>query len=154
MPDAANRLFIVKRLLIAAAALVAFVMASVIGSRIAVESLFKGIASSRATGLPPSHLGILAACWRKAADPLTASFLCLPADHGSLVAPSCILVPRTSINSLVEGVGAIFSSFSLFIGVLFEFGLPLLFWAALLFVPGRLAWGRYRHTVTAVPAAE
>jgi hypothetical protein len=57
-------------------------------------------------------------------------------------------------NSLVEGVGAIFSSFSLFFGVLFEFGLPLLFWAALLFVPGRLAWRRYRHTVTAVPAAE
>ena len=57
-------------------------------------------------------------------------------------------------NSLVEGVGAIFSSVSLFLGVLFEFGLPLLFWAALLFVPGRLALRRYRHTVTAVPAAE
>src|SRR6266550_644558 len=42
-------------------------------------------------------------------------------------------------NSLVEGVGAIFFSVSLFLGVLFEFGLPLLFWAALLFVPGRLA---------------
>ncbi len=57
-------------------------------------------------------------------------------------------------NSLVEGVGAIFSSVSLFLGVLFEFGLPLLFWAALLFVPGRLALRRHRHTVTAVPAAE
>jgi hypothetical protein len=33
-------------------------------------------------------------------------------------------------NSLVEGVGAIFSSVSLFLGVLFEFGLPLFFWAA------------------------
>jgi hypothetical protein len=51
MPDAPNRLFIGKRLLIAAATLVAFLMTSVIGSRIAVESLFKGIASSRATGL-------------------------------------------------------------------------------------------------------
>jgi hypothetical protein len=51
MPDAPNRFFIVKRLLTAAAALVAFVMASVIGGRIAVESLFKGVASSRATGL-------------------------------------------------------------------------------------------------------
>src|SRR3989442_11797654 len=57
-------------------------------------------------------------------------------------------------NSLVEGVAAIFSSVSLFLGVLFEFGLPLLFWAALLFVPGRLALRRYRHTVTAVPGAE
>jgi len=37
--------------LIAAAAVMAFLMASVIGSRIAVESLFRGIASSRATGL-------------------------------------------------------------------------------------------------------
>jgi hypothetical protein len=51
MPDAPNRFFIVKRLLTAAAALVAFVMASVIGGRIAGESLFKGVASSRATGL-------------------------------------------------------------------------------------------------------
>jgi len=51
MPDSLNRFFILKRLLIAAAALMAFLMASVIGSRIAVESLFRGIASSRATGL-------------------------------------------------------------------------------------------------------
>jgi hypothetical protein len=51
MPDAPNRLFVVKRLLIAATALVAFMMASVIGSRLAVESLFKGIATSKATGL-------------------------------------------------------------------------------------------------------
>jgi hypothetical protein len=51
MPDAPNRLFVVQRLLIAAAVLAAFVMASVIGSRLTVESLFKGIASSKATGL-------------------------------------------------------------------------------------------------------
>jgi Domain of unknown function (DUF4349) len=47
-------------------------------------------------------------------------------------------------NSFVEGVSAIFFSVALVLGVLFEFGLPLLFWAALLFLPVRLAWRRYR----------
>ena len=48
-------------------------------------------------------------------------------------------------NSSVEGVGAIFSSAALVLGVLFEFGLPLLFWLALLFFPMRLAWRRLRR---------
>ena len=51
MPDAPKRLFIVKRLLIAAATLAAFTVATIIGSRLAVESLFKGIASSRSSAL-------------------------------------------------------------------------------------------------------
>jgi hypothetical protein len=58
-------------------------------------------------------------------------------------------------NSFVEGVGAIFSSLAFVLGVLFEFGLPLLFWALILFWPLRLVWRRFRHTTpnTAVPAA-
>jgi uncharacterized protein DUF4349 len=36
-------------------------------------------------------------------------------------------------NSFVEGVSAIFSSLALVLGVFFEFGLPLLFWAVILF---------------------
>jgi hypothetical protein len=58
-------------------------------------------------------------------------------------------------NSFVEGVSAIFSSLALVLGVLFEFGLPLLFWALILFWPLRLAWRRFRHVTlnTAVPAA-
>jgi hypothetical protein len=58
-------------------------------------------------------------------------------------------------NSFVEGVSAIFSSLALVLGVLFEFGLPLLFWAAILFWPLRLVWRRFRHpnSNTAVPAA-
>jgi hypothetical protein len=58
-------------------------------------------------------------------------------------------------NSLVDGVSAIFSSLALVLGVLFEFGLPLLFWAAILFLPLRLVWRRFRHASpnTAVPAA-
>jgi|HubBroStandDraft_5_1064220.scaffolds.fasta_scaffold100204_1 hypothetical protein len=58
-------------------------------------------------------------------------------------------------NSFVEGVAAIFSSLALVLGVLFEFGLPLLFWALILFWPLRLAWRRFRHAApnTAVPAA-
>jgi hypothetical protein len=58
-------------------------------------------------------------------------------------------------NSFVEGVSAIFSSLALVLGILFEFGLPLLFWTVILFWPLRLAWRRFRHVTpnTAVPAA-
>ena len=45
-------------------------------------------------------------------------------------------------NSLVEGLSAILSSTALFIGVLLEYGLPLLFWMALAFWPSKLAWRR------------
>ena len=57
-------------------------------------------------------------------------------------------------NSFVEGVTAVFSSIALVLGVLFEFGLPLLFWFAILFWPLRLLWRRFRHSHvnTAVPA--
>jgi hypothetical protein len=57
-------------------------------------------------------------------------------------------------NSLVEGVGSIFSSTALVVGIIFEFGLPLLFWAALLFVPARLAWRRFRRAPAALPVAQ
>jgi hypothetical protein len=56
-------------------------------------------------------------------------------------------------NSFVEGVSSIFSSVSLFLGVLFEFGVPMIFWLALLFWPFRLAWRRFRRTSPPVPAA-
>jgi len=56
-------------------------------------------------------------------------------------------------NSLVDGVGAVFSSLSFVLGLLFAFGLPLLFWAALLFVPARIAWRRFRRAATAARAA-
>jgi hypothetical protein len=57
-------------------------------------------------------------------------------------------------NSFVEGVSAIFSSLALVLGVLFEFGLPLLFWSLILFWPLRMVWRRFRHAGpnTAVPA--
>jgi len=57
-------------------------------------------------------------------------------------------------NSLVEGVGAVFSSVALFVGALFEFGLPLFFWFALLFLPIRLVWRRFRHAPMAIPVTE
>lgn len=58
-------------------------------------------------------------------------------------------------NSFIEGFSAIFSSLALVLGVLFEFGLPLFFWAIILFWPLRSLWCRFRHTTpnTAVPAA-
>jgi Domain of unknown function (DUF4349) len=62
---------------------------------------------------------------------------------------SCFLPLR---NSFVEGVNAIFSSVSLVLGVLFEFGFPLIFWLALLFMPARLAWRRFRRTPATNPA--
>ena len=51
MSDSYPRRTFAKRLFIAAAALTAFTMASIIGARLAVESLFKGIASSKSSGL-------------------------------------------------------------------------------------------------------
>lgn len=57
-------------------------------------------------------------------------------------------------NALVEGISAIFSSAAVVLGVIFEYGLPLLFWAAILFLPGRYAWRRFRRAPAAVPAAD
>ncbi|HEV1995421.1 MAG TPA: DUF4349 domain-containing protein [Candidatus Acidoferrum sp.] len=57
-------------------------------------------------------------------------------------------------NSLVEGVSSIFSSAALVLGVLLEFGLPLLFWAALLFVPARFAWRRFRRVPEVLPVSQ
>jgi hypothetical protein len=55
-------------------------------------------------------------------------------------------------NALVEGVGAIFSTVGLVLRVVLAYGLPMLFWFALLFFPMRLAWRHFRrsHAVTAV----
>ena len=54
-------------------------------------------------------------------------------------------------NSFVEGISSIFLSAALVLGNILEFGLPFLFWAALLFAPARLAWRRFRRPPVAVP---
>ena len=51
MSESSLRRSFAKRLLIAVAALAAFTMASIIGARLALESLSRGIASSKSTGL-------------------------------------------------------------------------------------------------------
>jgi hypothetical protein len=56
-------------------------------------------------------------------------------------------------NSFVEGIGAIFTSAALVLGIFFEFGLPPLFWAALLFIPARFGWRRFRRAPAVLPAA-
>ncbi len=56
-------------------------------------------------------------------------------------------------NALAEGIGAIFSSLSLVLGILLSYGLPLCFWIALLFLPLRALWRRFRHTSPAPSAA-
>jgi Domain of unknown function (DUF4349) len=56
-------------------------------------------------------------------------------------------------NALAEGVGGIFSSLSLVLGVLFSYGLPLCFWLALLFLPLRTIWRRFRRATPAPSAA-
>jgi hypothetical protein len=47
-------------------------------------------------------------------------------------------------NSMVEGVGSIFSSFAMALGAGLEYGLPVGFWCLALFWPGRIAWQRLR----------
>ena len=46
-------------------------------------------------------------------------------------------------NSFIEGFSAIFSSLALVLGVVFEFGLPLLFWAIILFWPLRITMASF-----------
>ncbi|HYA63101.1 MAG TPA: DUF4349 domain-containing protein [Candidatus Sulfotelmatobacter sp.] len=53
-------------------------------------------------------------------------------------------------NSLVVGIGAIFSTIAFVLSVLLGYGLPLLFWLALLFLPLRAVWRRFHHAPTAV----
>ena len=302
MPDAPNRLFVVKRLLIAAVALAAFTVATIIGSRLAVESLFKGIASSRSSALSAISwdVGSVAMLQKGVAEPWIARSADLRArssgfdrslaslheivstHHGYLedlrtesrsgygrALAATVSVPSSDFdatladlktlgrvegiseagedfavklataarrlaaaqtglsrlrklqrerkgelrdavalekdiaqaneavdeaerqnqglistvaqahirvtlmedyraplqanvaglflqlrNSLVEGVGSIFSSAALVLGVFFEFGLPLLFWAALFFVPARFFWRRFRGVPAALPVAQ
>jgi hypothetical protein len=56
-------------------------------------------------------------------------------------------------NAAVEGVSAIFSSVALILGVVFEYGLPLLFWLAMLFFPARYVWRRFRRAQGSLAAA-
>jgi hypothetical protein len=57
-------------------------------------------------------------------------------------------------NSLVEGIAGIFSSVALVLAIFFEFGLPLLFWVALLFIPARFVWRRFRRGPAVLPVAQ
>jgi hypothetical protein len=56
-------------------------------------------------------------------------------------------------NSLAEGIGAIFSSLAFVLSIVFEIGLPLVFWLALLFWPIRLLVHKLRRKNTAALAA-
>jgi hypothetical protein len=56
-------------------------------------------------------------------------------------------------NSLAEGIGAIFSSLAFVLSIVFEIGLPLVFWLALLFWPIRLLIHKLRRKTTALAAA-
>ena len=55
-------------------------------------------------------------------------------------------------NSAIDGVGGIFSSVSLCLAVLFQYGLPVLFWIVLLFWPTRAVWRHLRQRATLASA--
>jgi hypothetical protein len=57
-------------------------------------------------------------------------------------------------NSFVEGVGGMLSSAAFVLGIFFELGLPLLLWTALLFIPARFAWRRFRRAPALLPVAQ
>ena len=57
-------------------------------------------------------------------------------------------------NSLVEGLGGIFQSITFVVGVIFEYGLPLVFWGILLAVPMRYAWRRFRRVPATLPVSQ
>lgn len=49
-------------------------------------------------------------------------------------------------NSLVEGVGAVFTTVAFFLSILLGYGLPAAFWVALLFWPLRALWRRFHRS--------
>jgi hypothetical protein len=51
-------------------------------------------------------------------------------------------------NSVAEGIGAVFSSLALVLSVVFEFGLPAVFWLAILFWPAGFLLSRLRRRTT------
>ena len=56
-------------------------------------------------------------------------------------------------NSIVKGANAILLSVEVFVQILFEYGLPVMFWMALLLWPSRLAWRRFKaHRLTTARA--
>jgi Domain of unknown function (DUF4349) len=55
-------------------------------------------------------------------------------------------------NSIIEGIGAIFNTISFALSVLFSYGLPLLFWLAVLFFPSRSLYKWLRGRRSALPA--
>jgi len=55
-------------------------------------------------------------------------------------------------NALVTGVAAIFSSIAMVIGASLNYGLPVLFWLALLFFPVRALRRRFIHAPVAQPS--
>lgn len=55
-------------------------------------------------------------------------------------------------NAAIDGLSGIFSSISLFLGVLFQYGLPLLFWIVLHFWPSRAVWRHLRRRATVLSA--
>lgn len=52
-------------------------------------------------------------------------------------------------NAFLKGLTGILSSASIVISGLLQYGLPLLFWSALLFYPVRLIWRKVRNARTA-----
>lgn len=149
-----------KRILLVFAGLCAFILLFLVACRIAVQQIFMGIEQSRSTGLN----GVLrdALALEKEIAQANQAVVDAQRQHEDLLSTVALARIRFNLmeeyrapleanfadvtlrlrNSLIEGIGAIFSSAGVFVGVLFEYGLPLVFWIALLFVPGRFIWRR------------
>jgi uncharacterized protein DUF4349 len=70
--------------------------------------------------------------------------------------PLRITLPDSQLeirNALTEGIGAIFSSVSLGVSILLGYGLPLLFWLAILFFPLHAMRRRFRRTAAVAVGA-
>jgi hypothetical protein len=48
-------------------------------------------------------------------------------------------------NSVIDGISGILSSVGTVTAVLLEYGVPLIFWLALLYLPSRFAWRRFQR---------
>jgi ABC-type multidrug transport system fused ATPase/permease subunit len=75
-------------------------------------------------------------------------------DYRAPIEMNCAGASLQLRNSLVEGISSIFLSVAIFLGILLEVGLPLLFWLALLFLPFRFLWRRFRRAPAAISPAQ
>jgi len=164
MAESSSRASWPGRVAVVISGLIGFLLLFVIALRITETEMYPGIESSRATGLAAApwdgrNMWSSAPMLQKPAELAGAapweSSIARSAALRTRFRPSTVRSPNSIKPSpLVRVISRICAS-ALVLGVLFAFGLPLFFWAILLFWPMRTVLRRLRHSDASItlPAA-